>query len=149
MFEQLVEVMLGNHLHQTLGAHQALGYRIEARLDRHDRENQEGIQAHLPTGIVRSAHELLGDIRRDPVFTGDVTRQRAVFLGVRIVHPVEQRDRSVITDRADRGRAVDVLVEEQGLPAREDEHHGREPDEGKTVMKYRRHSSKLIQQVLL
>src|SRR2546426_10649998 len=59
VLKQLVEVMSGNHLHQTFGAHQALGYRIEARLDRHYRENQQGIQAHLPTGIVGSAHKLL------------------------------------------------------------------------------------------
>jgi len=42
-----------------------------------------------------------------------------------------------------------VLVEEPGFPAHENEHHGRQPDEGQTVMKYRRHSSKPIQQVLL
>src|SRR5438876_176252 len=57
--------------------------------------------------------------------------------------------RSIVADRPDRGRAAGALVEEQGLPAHENEHHGREPYEGQTVMQYRRHFSKPTQQTLL
>ena len=75
VIHQLVEVVLRDDLHEAFGASHALGDGVVTRFDRHDREDEEGVDRMLLAGAVRG-----GNITRDGAF-GD-----AVALGNELGH---------------------------------------------------------------
>lgn len=62
----------GDHLHQPLGAHRALGEGVEAGLDGHHGHEEERIDTHAATGLLGRRQERLEGHRRHLVALGHI-----------------------------------------------------------------------------
>ena len=65
MGDELRLVVPRNDLHQALGAHDALGDGVEARLDRDDGQHHQRIEPDFTRGAVGRPHHPLGGLCRD------------------------------------------------------------------------------------
>ena len=65
-------VVLRDDLHQALGAHDAFGDRVEARLDRDDGEHEVRIQTDVAGGAVSRVHHQPGRLVRNEEAAGQV-----------------------------------------------------------------------------
>ena len=68
---KLVGMVAGDHLHQAERAAVAVGDGIEARLDRHDGDDEQRVEPDAPALAVGGADELARGILGDPVAPGD------------------------------------------------------------------------------
>ena len=66
----------GNHLHQAHRTTIALRDRVESRFDRHDRNDQQRVDAMARAFAIRSAHELPGCLFGDVILPGDNACER-------------------------------------------------------------------------
>jgi len=76
-----VGVHAGHDLHEALGAHGALGKRVEARLDRHDGQDQRGVDLGAGADLIGLGHQHAERLGRHAVLLAEPEGHCGLLLG--------------------------------------------------------------------